>query len=77
MRIFEMSPKRDGNTCQTAAKALTSNLEAPIVAIMAVNKRLQRDRSTITTPREPPSKVTEPIEPYGSTAGHCEPVKAS
>ena len=67
MRIPEMSPKRDGYTCHTAAKALTSNLEAQIVALMAVNERLHMDRSTITTPHEPPSKLTEPIEPYGST----------
>ena len=76
MRIPEMSPKRDGYTCHTAAKALTSNLEAPIVALMAVNERLHMDRSTITTPDEPHQGSLSPSSPLDPQAGHGEPVKA-
>ena len=52
-------PQTEGTAPNTAPKTITSPIEAPIVALMAVNERLLMNRSTITTPHEPPSKLIE------------------
>jgi hypothetical protein len=66
MRIPETSPKHKGNAPHTAAKALTSTLEAPIAVLKAFTKRLLMDRSTITTPRDGQAALPNKYEVHRS-----------